>query len=90
MFYKWLVLIMRLLVCLFLFQMAVCQMTYEDIFNDILPKRLKPNVMMMASTRLYANRYTDIKDLVDELIGDPRYINNFDFTKPFEYGSSVQ
>lgn len=60
-------------------------MTYEDIFNDILPKRLKPNVMMMASTRLYANRYTDIKDLVDELIGDPRYINNFDFTKPFEY-----
>lgn len=75
---------MRLVWFLFGLQLVVCQMSYEDIFNDILPKRLKSDVMI-ASTRLYANRYSNIKDLVDDLIGDPHYINSFDFTKPFEY-----
>ncbi len=77
---------MRLIWCLFWVQAALCQSSYEDIFYDILPKRLQtPNVAIAASTRLYANRYVDVKDLVEDLIGDPRYVNSFDFSKPYDY-----
>jgi len=76
---------MRLLWWCALTQLVLSQ-SFEDIFYDILPKRLQQQTVSISSnTKLYANRYTNIKDLVEDLIGDPHYVNSFNFSQPFDY-----
>ncbi|CCH43303.1 putative secreted protein [Wickerhamomyces ciferrii] len=61
---------------------VVISQSFEDIFNDLLPERLKDQYEVGIQSRLFANRYHTVEELVINLVGDPHYINTFDFNKP--------